>query len=103
MTTNGRIGTTAPIANRTNDATAASHGEPPRSFGSMPSSSRASASIAVARSASRRLTNGVGLARTQPLGFVDQLQLLAFALGILAELARLDPDLALSQLAGARH
>src|SRR5262249_7221843 len=43
-----------------------------------------------------------GLVRAQPLGLVDQLQLLAFALGILLELARLDADLALRELARAR-
>src|SRR5262249_61377444 len=47
----------------------------------------------------------LGLVRAQPLGLVDQLQLLAFALGILLELARLDADFALRELARAcdRH
>src|SRR5207237_6674206 len=50
----GATGKIAPAANRKNDAAAAVHGEPPRSLGSMPSSSRASVSSAVALFAIRR-------------------------------------------------
>src|SRR2546425_1078627 len=39
------------------------------------------------------------LARTQPLGLIDQLQLLALGLGIFGELTRFDPDFALRELA----
>ena len=55
-TRNGRIGTSAPMAKSTNEVSAASHAEPPSWVGSMPSSSRARASIALLRSASRCLT-----------------------------------------------
>src|SRR5882724_7736439 len=45
--------------------------------------------------------DAVGLAWGEPLCFVDELQLLALALGVLGQLARLDADLALRELARA--
>src|SRR5437870_2473771 len=45
----------------------------------------------------------VGLARGEAFGLVDQFELLTLALGILGKFARLDPDLALRELARAGH
>ena len=44
---NGKTGIIAPMANRKKEVIAAPQAEPPRSFGSMPNSSRASVSRAV--------------------------------------------------------
>ena len=49
VTVNGMIGTAAPMQNIANDDPAAFHGDPPRSSGLIPSSSRAITSSATAR------------------------------------------------------
>src|SRR5512138_3541126 len=54
---NGSTGTIAPTAKSAKDVHAATHGEPPNSFGSMPSSSRAMTSSAPFRSVRMRFAS----------------------------------------------
>ena len=76
-TTNGRIGTAAPIANRANEVTAASHAEPPSPFGFY-AQLLAGQRIDGGRPIGEEVPDHrLRLARTQPLGLIDQLQLLA--------------------------
>jgi hypothetical protein len=63
---NGATGKIAPSAKSRNDVPAAVQGEPPRSSGSMPSSSRTSVSSAVAGLAMMRAASSFALSAGRP-------------------------------------
>ena len=63
----GTTGITAPIAKSSIEEPAAAHGEPPRSEGSMPSSSRASTSESVLGSARSLVDRSLASSEVRPL------------------------------------
>ena len=97
--TKGSTGRIAPSTKRAKDAPAATHGEPPSSPGSIPSSSRACVSSAVCASRHQRVRDVPRLARGESLLLVDERELGALRVGVRLDVAPLDRELALAQLA----